>query len=320
MRAALLILIALVAGPTAAGTLALAPRSVPEWKAVYGRVEARDTVSARARIGGIIVDLAVTEGDRVTAGQHIATVQDDKIAFQIAALDAQLRAYQAQLDTARTELTRGEALVARGVATAQQLDQLRTTVDVTLNQLASAQAQREVTVQQGAEGEVVAPGDGRVLTVPLTEGAVVLAGESIATIGGGGVFLRLSIPERHAATLTQGAQIRITADGADQVGTLAKIYPEISGGRVIADVAVDGLAEAFVGSRLLVEVPVGTREVLLVPAAAVDLRSGIDFVTVRQASGDYSRTVMLGETQTLDGTDYVEVLTGLSAGDVVVTP
>ena len=44
----------------------------------------------------------------------------------------------------------------------------------------------------------MAPGDGRVLTVPVTRGAVVLAGEPIATIGGGGFFLRLAIPERHA--------------------------------------------------------------------------------------------------------------------------
>ena len=73
-----------------AGTLTLAPTTVTEWKAVYGRVEARDTVPARARIGGLVVDLTVTEGELVKAGQKIATVQDDKIAFQVAALDAQI--------------------------------------------------------------------------------------------------------------------------------------------------------------------------------------------------------------------------------------
>ena len=199
MRALIAILSLLSGVPAAAGTLTLAPTQITEWKAVYGRVEARDTVPARARIGGIVVALAVSEGDSVTEGQHLATVRDDKIAFQIAALDAQIRALQSQLDTAETELTRGEALVERGVATAQRLDQLRTTVDVTRNQFAAAEAQRSVVVQQGAEGEVLAPGDGRVLSVPVTRGAVVLAGEPIAVIGGGGFFLRLAIPERHAS-------------------------------------------------------------------------------------------------------------------------
>ena len=125
------------------------------------------------------------------------------------------------------------------MATAQRLDQLRTTVDVTRNQLAAAEAQRAVVVQQGAEGEVLAPGDGRVLTVPVTRGAVVLAGEPIAVIGGGGFFLRLAIPERHASALQEGATIRITAGGAESAGRLVKVYPQIENGRVVADVEVE---------------------------------------------------------------------------------
>lgn len=321
MRALVATTLALLAtGAASAGTLTLAPTPVTEWKAVYGRVEARDTVPARARIGGIVDDLSVSEGDTVTAGQHIATVRDEKIAFQIAALDAQIRALQAQATTAGTELTRGEALVARGVATAQQLDQLRTTVDVTRNQLAASQAQREVVVQQGAEGEVVAPGDGRVLTVPVTRGAVVLPGEVIATIGGGGFFLRLAVPERHAASLQAGAPIRITAGGSEAAGKLAKIYPQIENGRVIADVSVDRIPTAFVDARVLVELPVGQRDALMVPQAAVATRSGIDFVSVIENGTPVARAVVLDAPRALDGGGMVEVLTGLVPGDTVVTP
>ena len=229
----LLVLGALLAcSPALAGTFTLAPTTVTEWKAVYGRVEARDTVPARARTGGLIVGLAVTEGELVKAGQKMATVQDDKIAFQVAALDAQIRALKAQLEAAQSELARGQALVDKGVITAQRLDQLRTEVDVMRNQLAATEAQRSVIVQQGAEGDVFAPGDGRVLTVPVTRGAVIMAGEVVATIGGGGVFLRLAVPERYAATLEQGASIRINANGKESAGRLAKIYPQIDNGRV----------------------------------------------------------------------------------------
>jgi RND family efflux transporter MFP subunit len=276
-------------------------------------------VPARARIGGIVEELTVSEGDAVAAGERIAVVRDDKIAFQVAALDAQIRAVESQLATAETELTRGETLVERGIATAQRLDQLRTSVDVARNQLAAAQAQRDVVLQQGAEGEVVAPGDGRVLTVPVTRGAVVLAGEPIATIGGGGFFLRLAIPERHAGTLQEGAEIRITTDGAASVGKLAKIYPQIENGRVIADVSVDSLETAFVDARVLVEVPVATREALMVPRAAVETRSGIDFVTVQTGDTPIARAVVLAESSA-DGGELVEVLTGMNPGDVVVTP
>ena len=114
--------------------------SVTEWKAVYGRIEARDRIPARARLGGTLVSLSVVEGDLVTAGQVVAQIVDAKINFQLAAIDAQLSALSAQLDNARVELTRGEDLLARGVTTAQRLDALRTQVDVLTGQIAAVGA------------------------------------------------------------------------------------------------------------------------------------------------------------------------------------
>ena len=72
MRTALALASLLVTGPALAGTLTLQPTEITEWKAVYGRVEARDNVPARARIGGIVVELVVSEGDSVKSGQKIA--------------------------------------------------------------------------------------------------------------------------------------------------------------------------------------------------------------------------------------------------------
>lgn len=316
MRALLLTAGLLAAGQASAGTLMLAAETVTEWKPIYGTVAPRNEVPARTRIGGVVEELLVTEGDSVAAGQRIATVRDEKIGFQIAAYDAQIEALRAQLATAETELRRGETLVERGVATAQRVDQLRTTVDVTRGQLAAAEAGRAVVVQQAAEGDLVAPEDGRVLTVPVTRGAVVLPGEPVATIGSGGLFLRLAVPERHAAMLEEGAAIRIgTGDGAVE-GRLAKVYPQIEGGRVTADVEVAALPTAFVNARVPVELPVGERQALLVPAAAVVTRSGIDFVTVLEAGAEVTRAAVLGEPVG----DRVEVLTGLNAGDEVVVP
>ena len=319
MRFALLTAVLLAAAPAAATGLTIEPVAITEWKAVYGRIEARDLVPARSRIGGTVVELLVTEGDEVKAGDRIATVRDDKIEFQIASYDAQLRALEAQLARAQSELERGQSLVDKGIATAQRLDQLRTDVDVALNQIASTQAQRSVVVQQGQEGAVLAPAGGRVLTVPVTRGAVVLSGEQIATLGGGGFFLRLAIPERHSATLVKGAGIRITGEGRELTGRLAKIYPQIDNGRVIADVEVEGLDSAFVDARILVEVPVGERQGLVVPRDAVTTRSGIDFVSVIRDGEPAARAVVLGEPLVGDA-GTIEVLTGLSAGDVVELP
>lgn len=321
MRLPILIVGILCAGSALGETLTLEPMQITEWKSVYGRVEARETVPARARIGGVIQTLSVSEGDVVGAGQEIAVVHDDKIAFRIVALDAQIASFEAQLATAETELERGQALVERGVATVQRLDQLRTTVDVVRGQISATKAERDIAMQQASEGRVLAPGEGRVLTVPVTPGAVVLPGEAVATIGGGGFFLRLAVPERYAGALSENDEIRITAADRETTGRIAKLYPQIDNGRVVADVEVQELDTGYVNARVLVELPVGEREALLVPTAAVVTRAGLDFVSVDEAGDHVERAVVLGETVNLDDAELVEVLTGLVPGDkVMVTP
>ncbi|MDR6757973.1 RND family efflux transporter MFP subunit [Mycoplana sp. BE70] len=320
MRYIFLAALLLGAGPATAGEMTITTTAITEWKPVYGRVETRDLVPARARIGGTIAELLVSEGDSVEPGQRIASIQDDKITYQISSYDAQLAALRSQQERARSELSRGKSLIERGVITVQRLEQLQAELDVTTNQIAAAEAQRSVVVRQQQEGEVLAPAAGRVLTVPTTRSAVALAGETVATVGSGGFFLRLAIPERHAQMLRVDSDIRIQAGGTEMVGRFAKIYPRIENGRVVADVEVAELDEAFVNARILVQLPVGQRDALLVPAAAMETRSGIDFVTVLDNGKPVLRAVVPGERLDHAGEPMVEILTGLSAGEKVVTP
>jgi RND family efflux transporter MFP subunit len=313
-----LALVPLISGFATAQTPALQPTTITEWKAVYGQVEARDRMPARARLGGTLVDLTVVEGDVVTSGQPIGRIEDEKLAFQLSALAAQRGAILAQLDNAQVELTRGESLLKQGVTTAQGLDALRTQVDVLKGQLAALDAQTDIITQQVKEGTVLAPADGRVLDVPVSKGGVVMPGEAVALIGGGGTYLRLSIPERHAPTLHAGDKIEISDGSATQTGTLSRIYPLIQNGRVIADVEVAGLADNFVDARVLVRLAVGQRDALMVAATALSSTGGLDFVSVQGASGPIQRSVVPGEHQLIDGVDMVEILSGLEAGDLIL--
>lgn len=313
-----------------AADLVLEPVVVPEFKAVFGKVESRTIAPARARIGGTLREVRIVEGDEVTKGEVLAIVVDDKIALETAAADARIKALDSQMENARTELDRAKRLLERGVAAQSRLDQAQTDFDVVLNQVAAAQADKSVIEQRAREGEVLAPTDGRVLTVPVTLGAVVLAGEEVARIASGGYFLRLSLPERHAAEIEEGAVVQIgkrglagsaaVDAGAATSGTIAKIYPEISDGRVIADVEVRSLGDYFVNERTLVRIPVGKRTVLAVPPDAVKTIHGIDYVKIANGAGEQDVAVVLGDPVTVGDEARVEVLTGLRAGDRVVLP
>lgn len=317
-RSLSLLLAALIGSAAWAEPVTVAPVTVTDWKAVYGTVEARDRSPARARIGGVLVALSVAEGDEVEAGQELGRIVDDKLEFQLAALAAQREALAASLANAQADFQRGEDLLKTGVTTAQRVDALRTGVDVLKGQIASLDAQADVVAQQAKEGVVLAPVAGRVLDVPVAKGTVVMPGEPVAVVGGGGTYLRIAVPERHAAALEAGDKIVVSEGGADREGVLARVYPLIEGGRVVADVEIAGLPDSFVGARMLVRLPVGVREALLVPAADVVTRAGLDFIGVQGADGAALRSIVPGAVTVVDGVEMVEVISGLAAGDLVV--
>jgi len=303
---------------TAQDRYTVEPVSLTEWKAVYGRIEARDQVPARARLGGTLTRLDVTEGDRVSTGENLGRIQDDKLEFRLSALDARTEALESQLRNAEAELARGETLLERGVTTAQRLDALRTDVNVLRNELDGVEAERRVVEQQVTEGTVLAPLEGRVLDVPVTEGAVVMPGEVVALIGGNGFFLRIAVPERHASLLVEGDSIQIEERGATRTGTLARIYPQIENGRVVADVEVPNLSDDFVNKRVLVRLPVSNREALVVPEGALITRSGLDYLEVVEGGETILRSVLPGQRHRIEGRRMVEIVTGLKTGDKVV--
>ena len=167
-------------------------------------------------------------------------------------------------------------------------------------------SQRAVVAQQMSEGSVLAPKDGRVLT---HFGHSRLGGRCPARPSPasppGALFLRLSLPERHAALLQMGAPVLLAPRGQDagveteaaamRKGRIVKIYPEIDNGRVIADAEVENLGDHFVGERVQILAPVGVREVMLIPRAAVTTRSGVDYVRLQRAEGPLDVAIVYAE-------------------------
>lgn len=327
--AALLAAALLLAESASAAEFSVKPIERTELKAVFGRVEARDVVPARARLGGTIIALSAEEGAAVKAGDVIAMIVDDKLALQIAAVDARLKALEAELHNAMTELARAKKLLESGITTKSRVDALQTQVDVLVSQVNAAGAERAVLVQQGAEGEVLAPAPGRILSVPVTRGSVVMPGETVARIAGGGYFLRLALPERHAAAIREGDAVLVGERGikpADQAfsatrqGKLVKVYPEIEAGRVVADVEVGGLGDFFVGERTLVWIPVSRRQVIGIPPITLSNRYGVDYVRIAHGEAPIDVAVITGDTFDDGNGPLIEVLSGLADGDRLVLP
>lgn len=319
--------------PAAPARWTVETRPVDDLKAVFATVESVRQVNARTRIAGTIDGLTVREGDRVAEGQVIATVRDPKLALQRAALDARLASLQAQMRQAQTDLDRASQLRATGSGSQQRLDDARTALDVLKAQSAAMAADRAVVEQQTREGDVLAPAAGRVLAVPVIDGAVVMAGENVATLATERSVLRLRLPERHARFIRTGDPVLVGERGLSPVpgesdgtapesltrGTVTLVYPELMDGQVVADATVGGLDDTFVGERVRVMVATGQRPAIVIPAAFVTRQLGVD--TVRLADG---RTVVVRLGRVVppmgDHPGGVEILSGVHAGDDLIGP
>jgi RND family efflux transporter MFP subunit len=294
-------------------------RPVDDLKAVFATVASLDRTLARSRIGGTVAGLAVDEGSPVEQGQLLARVDDPKLALQAAALGSRIAAAEAEVNLAGIERDRMATLRRKGTVSQAGLDAAEAALSVATGQLAALRAEHAQVIQRQTEGDVLAPKPGRVLAVPVTDGQVVLPGETVAVIAAEAYVLRLHLPERHARFLKAGDPVLVGARGlsADETGLregrVRQVYPELDRGRVVADVTVEGLGDYFIGERTRVHVATGKRPAIVVPRAYLFTRSGVT----------YARLAGLGDTVVQPGLPAaggIEVLSGLRPGDVLVKP
>ncbi|PKP69024.1 MAG: efflux RND transporter periplasmic adaptor subunit [Alphaproteobacteria bacterium HGW-Alphaproteobacteria-5] len=320
----------------AAASFAVHTASVTDEKAVFATVESLNVVPARTRIGGTVAELMVKDGDAVSAGQVIAEVADQKLVLQRDAIDAQIAGLRSQLAQAQSDLERAETLYRRGAGPRTTMDQARTALKVASSQLQAQIAERQVIAQQMQEGQVLAPASGRVLSVPVTRGTVMLNGEAIAIIAEENYVLRLRVPERHAAFMKVGDPVRL--DGSElqgvvsgtegevpQSGRITLVYPQIESGRVVADAEVAGLGGYFVGERIRVWIAAGHRQAIVIPKSFIRTRFGLDYVLVQGEADTVEVPVQRGRERPMPAMaatpeDGIEILSGLHDGDVLALP
>jgi RND family efflux transporter MFP subunit len=165
-----------------------------------GYVTARREATVSAQITGSLAEVLIEEGEHVHAGEVLARLDDSaqramlrQDRAQLAASHALLGEYRAQLEQARLDLKRDEALAGAGVSE-QALEDARTQVRTDAAQLASQRAQVTLAhaAAQGAEVQLAytvirAPFSG-VITDKAAQ-----QGEIVSPMSAGGGFTRTGI-------------------------------------------------------------------------------------------------------------------------------
>jgi len=297
-------------------------RTAPDFRMVSAVLTNRDVGDARARIGGRISQILVKEGQKVSAGQLVAVVGDERIALEAQAASAGVTAAEAANERAQQDLGRSERLFASGAISQAAIDQARSAAKAAEAQLKSARAQAGAARALNNQGQVVAPSNGEVTRIPSPRGAVIMPGEVVVQIATGAPVLRIELPESEAANLKQGQSIRFLPEGSDvqRLATIRQVYPAVTSGRVMADLDAAGIDRQLVGGRVRVMAPAGERTAIVIPRAYIDTRYGADYVRLKRAGGAIIEAPVQrgGDIPLDDMPDGVEVLSGLRAGDEIL--
>ncbi|MEM9945079.1 MAG: efflux RND transporter periplasmic adaptor subunit [Cyanobacteria bacterium P01_D01_bin.36] len=331
--------------------------AIQETISANGTVEAVDLLSVSPRASGLqIKTVTVREGDRVSAGQVLAVLDD-------AVLRAQLQQAQAQVAAAQAQVTQAEATVAQDEAeaaeaqdqynryvalfdqgaiseealvtrrteftTAQQsIGSSAAAVDSAKATVRSAQADVDRLRTQLSQTEVLAPASGVIAEKMASVGDTASVGTPLfSLIEGDQLELALTIPQTQLAKITPGASVQITSSADPNLqlqGSVRTIDPVVDAQSRKATVKVNlpGSDRIRSGMFLQAAIVTGSRQGLVVPAAAVLPQSNGNFVvyTLEADGTAKANTVEIGDRTPANGTQpaQVEVTGGLNSSATVI--
>jgi RND family efflux transporter MFP subunit len=195
---------------------------------LVGRIEpARETRASFER-GGLVSEVLVDEGDRVTAGQPLARLDVAALALERERLAAARAAAEADLALARSTLERRAALTRQGHATGQSLDEARfseASLEARLREIAAQEAQVALDIDKA---EVRAPFDAVVAARLVDEGAVVAPGAGVARLQEvGRPRARIGAPVERARDLEPGMVVALDTAAGPVSARLVSISPDV---------------------------------------------------------------------------------------------
>ncbi len=278
-----------------------------------GTVEAFDLLSVAPRASGLqIQSVLVREGDRVTAGQVMAVLDDSVLRSeiaqanaevvaaqaQVAQAEAQAQQAQAQVNEAQENFDRYSSLFNQGAISAEELTSRRTQVETTRQTVGAAIAAVDSAIarvrSQEAEvarlttqldqTQVLAPSGGIVAEKNATVGDTASAGTPLfQIIDGEQLDLAVKVPQAQLAQVDVGTSVRIrsTSDPTLQLqGSVRSIDPTVDAESREATVKVGlpGSDRIRPGMFLQAAIVTGRRDGVVVPAEAVLPQSDGTFI------------------------------------------
>lgn len=292
----------------------------PAFHVTPASVVAQNRAEVASRLMGYISEIAVAEGQAVSRGQRLFTVDPIDVQGQVEQAQASVTQAESAFKDAKTDFDRFSNLFKENVVSRQQLDKARLQYEVAGARLEQAKAGLGTASGQLRYATVSAPITGVITSKLASTGDLAAPGKPILVVEDTTrMQVETQVPESVLARLKPGQVVAVEVDGVPgQIeGRVARISPAADPVSrtflVKLDVTAQGLRS---GAFARVNFPDGESSVLSIPTSALINRAGIEgvFVLDKDAIAHF-RMVRLG-ARSQDG---VEVQAGLRAGERIVT-
>lgn len=281
---------------------------------LQGSVETDQNIVITPEMGGILQNVYVTDGQRVSKGQLLARVDDGGMAQQIAQM-------QVQADLAKTTFERQQRLWGQKIGSEIQFLQAKSSYEAQLKAI-------DAMKQQEAKASIKAPFSGTIDDIITEKGSVVAPGQTpiLRIVSLSNMYIKTDVPETYISDVIKGKDVEVFFPVLNKT-MQAKVsqtgnYINPNNRTYKAEINIpnkDNSIKPNLTARLKVNDYTNEKAILIPQSIISENAEGEQFVYKLDEMNDSTATatrviIKTGKTQG----DVIEVLEGLSSGDQLI--
>lgn len=303
-------------------TATVSQEDLEETVHAIGTLEAVEHVMVRPEAAGYVEAIHFAEGDRVSRGQLLVTIESTKIRLRLEARQALLEEARLQRAQAKRSYDRRLDLIGRQLVSREALDQARTEFETAEARVSRIESEIEELRDQFEDTRVRAPIEGVVGERKIDPGDYVQVGdELVPLVNTEQMETSFTVPERFMGRVRPGQELRVSSPAFPDrrfPGTVTFVSPQIREDTRSLQVKgevdnPEGLLRP--GGFVNVQVAVGLRKAaLVIPEEALVPTRGGYILFVVEDSRARKREVKIG----LRRPGIVEIREGVEAGEQVI--
>ncbi|HGF5592607.1 TPA: efflux RND transporter periplasmic adaptor subunit [Klebsiella quasipneumoniae subsp. similipneumoniae] len=288
-----------------------------------GEIHAHDETILSFRTGGRIVTRSVDIGDRVNAGQLLATLENTTSQNQLDGAQADYEGAKASAQVAALNVSRMQKLMPTGAIARTQLDNARADWLVARARLKNSESALRNARENLGWTRLIAPQSGMITEVSASAGQVVSGGQSVLTLATGearDVVFDIAKPDAIPPQEQAGLRVSLLSDPSVQASAALRdispqAEPQTRTWRVRATLQNPPLAMAL-GASVTVTLPATGPHGYALPASALSRVGDKPAVYVINPQSQAQLRVVLPAYYTATS---VIISGGLEPGDRVIT-